>query len=89
MQSCPRHLTIETPWRPVRFAMPFIVLPRVGDVVIVGQKTLREKLGVDVMVQLRASVLNACGRQDGPGVELTARAFGLAQNWCCAAGGDG
>ena len=37
--------------------MPFIVLPGGGDVVIVGQKTLREKLGIDVMVPLKASVL--------------------------------
>ena len=26
-QSCPLHLTIESPWGPVRFTMPFIVLP--------------------------------------------------------------
>ena len=26
-QSCPLHLTIETPWGSVRFTMPFIVLP--------------------------------------------------------------
>ena len=29
-QSCPLHLTIETPWRPVRFTMLFIVLPGGG-----------------------------------------------------------
>ena len=73
-QSCPLHLTIDTPWGPVRFTMPFIVLPGRGDVVIIGQKTLREKLGVDVMAQLKASVLKAQGRQDGAGTELTARA---------------
>ena len=65
-QSCPLHLTIETPWGPVRFTMPFIVLPGGGDVVIIGQKTLREKLGIDVMAQLKASVLKAHGREDGP-----------------------
>ena len=27
-QSCPLQLTIETPWGPVRFTMPFIVFPR-------------------------------------------------------------
>ena len=54
------HLTIETMWGPVRFTMPFIVLPGGGDVVILGQKALREKLGIDVMTQLKASVLNAC-----------------------------
>ena len=26
-QSCPLHLTIETPWGPVWCTMPFIVLP--------------------------------------------------------------
>ena len=46
-------LTIETPWGSVRFTMPFIVLPEGGDVVIIGEKTLREKLGIDVMAQLR------------------------------------
>ena len=25
-QSCPLHLTIKTPWGPVRLTMPFIVL---------------------------------------------------------------
>ena len=47
-QSCPLHLTIDTPWGPVQFTMSFIVLPGRGDVVIIGQKTLREKLGIDV-----------------------------------------
>ena len=56
--------------------MPFIVLPGGGDVVIIGQKTLREKLGIDVMVQLKASVLKAQERQDGAGMELTARSVG-------------
>ena len=46
--------------------MPFIVLPGGADVVIIGQETLREKLGIDVMAQLKASVLKAHGRQDGP-----------------------
>ena len=26
-QSCPLYLPIETPWGPVRFTMPLIVLP--------------------------------------------------------------
>ena len=34
--SCPLHLTIETPWGPVRFTTPSIVLPGEGDVVIIG-----------------------------------------------------
>ena len=75
-QSCPLHLTIETLWGPVRFTMPFIVLPGEGDVVIIGQKTLREKLGIDVMAQLKASVLKAHGCQDDSGMEFTAFAVG-------------
>ena len=76
MQSCPLHLTIDTPWGPVRFTMPFIVPPAGGDVVIIEQKTLREKLGIDVMAQLKASVLKAQERQDGAGMELTACSVG-------------
>ena len=75
-QSCPLHLTIDTPWKPVRFTMPFIVLPGGGDVVIIGQKTMREKLGIDVMAQHKTYVLKAQGRQDGAGMELTARSVG-------------
>ena len=56
--------------------MPFIVLPGGGDVFIIGQKTLREKLGIDVMAQLKASVLKAHGREDGPEMEITAGAVG-------------
>ena len=44
--------------------------------VIIGQKTLRKKLGIDVMAQLKASVLKAQGRQVGAGMELTARSVG-------------
>ena len=74
-QSCPLHSMIDTPWGPVQFTMPFVVLPGTGDVVI-GQKTLREKLGIDVMAQLKASVLKAQGHQDGAGMDLTARSVG-------------
>ena len=42
--------------------------------VIIGQKTLREKLGIDVMAQLKASLLKAHGREDGPDMENTAGA---------------
>ena len=75
-KSCPLHLTVDTPWGPVRFTMPFIVLPRGGDVVIIGQKTLGEKLDIDLMAQLKASVLGAQRRQDGAEMELTARSVG-------------
>ena len=64
-QSCPLHVTIETPWVPIRFTMPFIVLRGGSDVVMIGQNTLREKLGIDVMAQLKASVLKPHGREDG------------------------
>ena len=40
--------------------------------VITGQKTLREKLGIDVMAQLKVPVLKAHGREDGPETEITA-----------------
>ena len=53
--------------------MPFIVLPGRDDVVIIGQKTLREKLGIGVKPQLKASVPKAQGRQDGAGMEFAAR----------------
>ena len=75
-QSCPLHLTIETPRGPVRFTMPFIVLPGGGDVSIIGQKTLSEELGIDVMAQLKASVLKAHRCEDGQEIEITAGAVG-------------
>ena len=79
-QLCPLYLTIETPWGPVQFTMLFIVLPERGNVAIIGQKTLREKLGIDVMAQLKVSVLKAQGRQDGAGMELTARSVDKPNN---------
>ena len=56
--------------------MSFIVLPSAGDVVIFGQKTSWDKLGIDVMAQLQALVLKAEGREDGPEMELTDGAVG-------------
>ena len=52
------------------------VLPGRGDAVITEENTLREPIGMDVMVQLKASVRKARGRQDGAGVELTYRFVG-------------
>ena len=75
-QSCPLHLTIKTTWGPIRFTMPRIVLPGGGDVVIIERKTLREKIGIGVMAQLKVSVLKPHGRQDGAGMELTSRSVG-------------
>ena len=80
-RTCPLHLTIETPWGIVRFTMPFIVLPGRGDVVVIGQKTLREKLGIDVMAQLEASVFQARGREDGAEMKSTAGAEPKTDTW--------
>ena len=44
--------------------------------VIIGQKTLRENFGIDVMAQLKTSALKPRGRQDGAAIELTARSVG-------------
>ena len=54
--------------------MPFIVLPGGGDVSIIGQKTLRESRVIDVVAQLKAWVLKAHGREDGPEMDTTAGA---------------
>ena len=48
--------------------------------VIIGQKTLRENLGIDVMAQRKACVLKAQGRQDGAWMELTVRSVGESNN---------
>ena len=61
--------------------MPFIVLPGRGDVVVIGQKTLREKLGIDVMAQLEASVFQARGREDGAEMKSTAGAEPKTDTW--------
>ena len=60
----------------VRFTMPIMVLPLGGDVVIIGQKALREKLGISVMAQPNASGRITRGRQYAAGVEFTARDVG-------------
>ena len=74
--SCPLHLAIKTPWGPVQFTTPFMVLPGEGDVVAIGKTTLREKLGIDFMAQPKASVLKAYGREEGPGIKFTAGTVG-------------
>ena len=45
--------------------MPYIGLPGGGDDVIVEENTLRERIGMDVMVQLQDFVLKARQRQWG------------------------
>ena len=67
---------MEIPWGPVRLTKPFIVFPGRGDLVIIGQKIQREKLGIDVMAQLKASVLKVHGREDGAVMETIAGAVG-------------
>ena len=47
-----------------------------GDAVIIGHKTLREKLRIDIMAQLKASVLKAHRCEDGQEIEITAGAVG-------------
>ena len=57
--------------------MSFIVLPGEGDdVVIIGQTTMTEKRGIDVMTQLKAPVLKAHGRKDGAEMEIAAGGVG-------------
>ena len=78
--------------------MPFIVLPGGGDAVIIWQRTLRETLRIDVMAQLKASVLKAHGREDGPEMASTAGAVGepnagavlraAMATTACGSGGD-
>ena len=75
-QSCPIHSTIETPWGPVRFITPFIVLHGGGNTVIIEKKTLKIKLRIDVMAQLEASVLKVYAFQDDAGMEFAALAVG-------------
>lgn len=53
-QSCLLHILILTRWGPVRLTGPFVVLPGGSHMVIVDQKTLREKPGIDIIAQLTA-----------------------------------
>ena len=75
-QSCLLHLTMETPCGPVCFTIPFVVLTRGDDVVIIGQTTLRQTHGIDVMVHRKASVLKARRRKDSPEMEIKDGAVG-------------
>ena len=57
-QTIPLLLTLLTPWGNVRFQLPFVVLPGDGDVLVLGQVTLREVLCVDVMADLKRTVMS-------------------------------
>ena len=64
-ETTPLLLTLATPWGSVRFQLPFVVLPGLGDLLIVGQVTLQEILKVDVMGMLRQTVLEVRGNGGG------------------------
>ena len=52
--------------------------------VIIGQMILRKTLGVDVMAQLKASVLKEYGRENGPELKITGGAVAeLTLEMCC------
>lgn len=44
----PINLTVASPWEPVRFIMPLIVLPGLSNLVVIRQRKLREVCGIDV-----------------------------------------
>ena len=59
-QSYPLHLTIETPWGPVRFTMLFIVLPVGGDVVTFPSISQRSRVGTsDTFTTRKVNVFGA------------------------------
>ena len=47
------QVAIGTPWGPVVISTAFAVIPGNDSELILGSKTLREKLGIDVMVSLK------------------------------------
>ena len=56
------RVTLMTPWAPVIFDVTLAIVPGDDDVLIIGSKTLRERLGIDVMEGLRKA---AAGRKSG------------------------
>ena len=77
--SCPLHSTIETPWGQVRFTMRYHA-PWGGRCGYHRTEDAERELGIDVMAQHKVSVLKAQGRQDGAGMELTARSVNEPNN---------
>lgn len=51
-------VTVMTPWMPVVNDLPLAAPPEDDDMLIIGSKSSRKRLGVDVMVGLRDNVLN-------------------------------
>ena len=47
------QVAIGTPWGPVVLSTAFAVIPATDSVLILGSKTLREKLGIDIMASLK------------------------------------
>lgn len=73
----------------MRFQLPFVILPGPDNNIILGQVTLREVLGVDVMHALKRSVLRLCevAEDDGADGENGADAerhsdAGAVRTWC-------
>ena len=50
-QTCPMHLIVESPAKPVRFTIPFMVIPGKEDLVIVGRTTMAEDWGFNLKEQ--------------------------------------
>ena len=66
-QTRPMCLTVDTPWGPIEFKMPFVVLPGPGNLVIIGQRTLREICGIDVDALVLAMMLPGGSGGSRPG----------------------
>lgn len=63
--AAPLLLTLLTPWGSVRCVVYSVILPRLGELIILGPMTLREVLSVDVMQDLkRIFTRNHSGRDD-------------------------
>ena len=58
------QVAIGTPWDPVVISTVFAVIPGTDSVLILGSKTLREKLVIDVMASLKSKA-QGCGRLSG------------------------
>lgn len=69
-QAMPFLLTLLTSWREVRFRFPFVTLSGPGDLVVLGQVTLREVLLIEVMADLKRMVTDVL-RGNGDGVMRT------------------
>ena len=61
-QMCSLTTTIMTPKAPVTVRLALAVMPGEDDLLILGSKTLREKLSIDVMKQVKdAAVVSGGG----------------------------